>query len=92
MSGKSLTSISIPIDVFQTKSYLERFAYALTFAPYYINKIRSEPNISKIDKLKYITALVFSISIMYLSLEKPFNPILGETFQGIINGDLIFCE
>ena len=25
-------------------------------------------------------------------MEKPFNPILGETYQGYCNGNLIFAE
>ncbi len=31
-------------------------------------------------------------SILYLEMEKPFNPILGETYQGWINGCPITCE
>ena len=30
--------------------------------------------------------------MMYLSMDKPFNPIIGETFQGLINGNLIYAE
>ena len=30
--------------------------------------------------------------VMYLSLEKPFNPILGETYQGFIDGCPVFVE
>lgn len=29
---------------------------------------------------------------MYLSLEKPFNPILGETYQGYVDGCPIYVE
>ena len=31
-------------------------------------------------------------SVLYLSMEKPFNPILGETFQCWINGCPLYAE
>ncbi|MBS1889768.1 MAG: hypothetical protein JST59_00615 [Actinobacteria bacterium] len=31
-------------------------------------------------------------SILYLNMEKPFNPILGETFQGWMNGCPVYME
>ena len=33
-----------------------------------------------------------SFSIAYINLEKPFNPILGETYQGLIEGCPIYAE
>ncbi len=29
---------------------------------------------------------------MYFDIEKPFNPILGETYQGMIDGCPIYAE
>jgi len=42
--------------------------------------------------MKYSLAFGVSSIIMYMSLEKPFNPILGETYQGFINGCPVFAE
>ena len=33
MSGKSLTAISLPIDIFEPRSNLERLAYSFLYAP-----------------------------------------------------------
>ena len=29
---------------------------------------------------------------LYIDMEKPFNPILGETFQGWVNGCPVYAE
>jgi len=39
-----------------------------------------------IEKLAKVVSFGISYSILYISIEKPFNPILGETFQCWING------
>lgn len=33
LSGKSILNISLPVEIFETRSNLERFAYSFTFAP-----------------------------------------------------------
>ena len=38
MKGKSVLSISLPIDVFEPRSNLERYAYSFCFAPIYLEK------------------------------------------------------
>lgn len=35
LAGKSLLSISMPVDVFEYRSNLERMAYSFCFAPVY---------------------------------------------------------
>jgi len=42
--------------------------------------------------MKMTIAFGLSSIVMYLSLEKPFNPILGETYQGFIDGCPVFVE
>lgn len=39
-----------------------------------------------LQKFKNSAAFGISMSPLYLIMEKPFNPILGETFQAWING------
>jgi len=36
VTGKSILNISLPIDIFDTRSNLERFAQAFLFAPTYL--------------------------------------------------------
>lgn len=36
LSGKSILNISLPVEIFETRSNLERFAYAFGFGPKYL--------------------------------------------------------
>lgn len=38
IQGKSIMSISLPVELFETRSHLERLAYNFTFAPHFLNK------------------------------------------------------
>lgn len=42
ISGKSLTSVSMPVDIFETRSNLERFAYSFGYAPIYLEAAAEE--------------------------------------------------
>lgn len=37
-------------------------------------------------------SFVMSNMLINMNLEKPFNPILGETYQAEINGDPLYME
>ena len=43
-----------------------------------------------IEQIKYITAGWFFIFACSPQVTKPFNPILGETYEGIIGGIRIY--
>jgi hypothetical protein len=43
-------------------------------------------------KFKMTTAFGLTMSTLYLQMEKPFNPILGETFQAWIHGCPAYAE
>lgn len=49
-------------------------------------------NMSTIDR--FLNTVIFGMtnSPLYLEMEKPFNPILGETFQCSINGCPAYAE
>ena len=36
--GKSILSISLPVDIFACETNLERFAYSMTYAPVFLEK------------------------------------------------------
>ena len=38
LTGKSLLSVSLPVEIFETRSNLERFAYSFSFAPRYLEE------------------------------------------------------
>ncbi|KAL4482280.1 hypothetical protein ABPG72_018061 [Tetrahymena utriculariae] len=90
LSGKSITSISLPIDIFEPRSNLERFAYSCAFAPIYLKKAAELTD--PIEQMKNCAIYLITTTIMYLDLEKPFNPILGETYQGRLDGYPFYCE
>lgn len=79
IKGYNIINILFPITVYDKRTLLQVFAYEMREAPYLLNKAYyiSDP----IEKLKNMTS--FIISQIYLSLlrVKPFNPLLGETYQ-----------
>lgn len=45
-----------------------------------------------LERMKKMIILHISWCSLALSTQKPFNPILGETYQGFLNGCPIFLE
>jgi hypothetical protein len=74
LQGKSLTTISMPLYIFEKRSNLERMAYSLSFAPQYLEKAAglSDP----VEQMKQAFIFGLSTTIVSLNLQKPFNPIL----------------
>lgn len=79
IKGYNIINFLFPITTYDKRTLLQVLAYELREAPFILNKIIfiSDP----IEKLKFMTSFV--ISQIYLSplRIKPFNPLLGETFQ-----------
>jgi hypothetical protein len=73
-------SISLPIRIFEPRSMLERYADWWCYAPIYLKKAGQSKD--KIEAFKQV--ITFTLSSMFLSTGqmKPFNPLLGETFEG----------
>ena len=99
IQGKSVINISLPVDLFDIKSFLERIAFSYTYAPYFLEPFPSnlDPKSSDFDRpglYQIYQVLCFILSSLHMSIsqKKPFNPILGETFQGWIKGCPIYCE
>ena len=88
LAGKSVLSISLPVQIFSTESNLERLARTFVYAPLVLEKVSN--NESPLEQLKQVLIISLTHSLLYMSMEKPFNPVLGETFQGSINGCPIF--
>ena len=79
IKNQNIINFLFPIITYDKRTLLQVFAYELREAPIILNKIYYISN--PIEKLKYMTS--FIISQIYLSplRIKPFNPLLGETFQ-----------
>ena len=79
IKGQNIINFTFPISVYDKRTLLQVFAYELREAPFILNKVHflQDP----IEKLKTMTS--FLISQLYLSILriKPFNPLLGETYQ-----------
>ena len=74
-SGKSVMNISLPVDIFLSESNLETLAFSMSYAPLLLEPaaLSTDP----LEKLKKITAFGLTNSLLYLRIEKPFNPIIG---------------
>ena len=82
-------SLSLPIRVFEPRSMLERFADWWCFGPIILKKASQQNDFIEGFKL----AIVFAISGLFFSTNqlKPFNPYLGETYQGYYEDGSELC-
>lgn len=88
--GKSIMNMSLPVEMFDKKSMLETVANLMGFFPVFINEAINATNL--VEQIKYVTMAFMFISSCKPNIEKPFNPILGETLQGFIGGIPIYFE
>ncbi|CAD8211443.1 unnamed protein product [Paramecium pentaurelia] len=87
-SGKSIMNISLPVYVFEKQSNLQRYANSLTYLQYLDEAVQKD----YIFQFKNFLPYGYGTIILYLNMWKPFNPILGETYSGFINGCPIYAE
>lgn len=91
MRGQGVVSISLPVRIFETRSALERCADLWTCGLKYL-PLAGTTN-DPIERLKF--AMCFMIGSMYkvCKQQKPFNPILGETYQAHYpDGTAVYME
>jgi hypothetical protein len=82
LTGKSIMNVSLPIKIFEPRSMLEKIGSDFRFVSYYLGKMMEVED--PIERMKIaVTWYIASLQIEPQML-KPFNPILGETFQGTI--------
>jgi len=89
-TGKSIMNISLPVSIFEARSQIEREAYSLLYAPAFLEKAGSITD--KFEQFKLTVSFFVASLHLGVNPEKPFNPIIGETFQGIINGNPVYGE
>lgn len=87
-SGKSILNISLPVTVFSVESNLSLICKSYAFGPLLLERAVKETD--PVHRMKYVATFVVSVGMAYLQMDKPFNPILGETFQAIFDGCLVY--
>ena len=84
--------ISIQIKIFEPLTVHEQYVNAFSFANKFLIPA-SDPNIDAYERFKLCISFVFSGIYIPISQLKPFNPFLGETYQGELpNGAKIYIE
>jgi hypothetical protein len=79
IKGKSIMNVSLPVNIFDKRTLLQVYAYEFSFASFYLS--RAYYCTEAIEKLKWVTVFLFSQLHLSPLQTKPFNPIIGETFQ-----------
>ena len=91
LKGLTLAHISLPIKIFEPRSAIQRLVDMWSFEPLFLNRAAQIKD--PLERFKYVIA--FQLAPLYIcsSQYKPFNPILGETFQGhFADGTQVYCE
>jgi hypothetical protein len=83
-------NISLPIKIFEPRSFLEKVAADFALAPYFLDRAgeMTEP----FDRFKQVVTWLIASCHLEPQMIKPFNPILGETFQGSMGGYKVYVE
>jgi hypothetical protein len=88
--GVNLTKISMPVQLFEKRSFLERLSSNWD----YLDLLMAAANCTDpADRMKYVVGFAISGLCRTMGTDKPFNPILGETYQARYhNGVQVFAE
>lgn len=91
LEGKSTVSLSLPVRIFETRTNLERIVDLFLYAPTFLNAAAEQQN--PVERLKFVIAFAVAGIHHGIGQLKPFNPILGETYQAQLNdGTEVACE
>lgn len=91
LEGKGTVSLSLPVRIFEPRTNLERAVDLFLYGPTLLNMAADQSD--PLERFKFVMA--FAVAGLHLSVGqlKPFNPILGETFQAKLSDDTeVFCE
>ena len=84
VKGKSIMNTSLPIQIFDEISFLERLCIGFTYGPIFLEKAAKLT--SPVERFKLNMAFSIGAYLTFMQMQKAFNPILGETYQGLIDG------
>jgi len=78
-SGNGVVGVSLPIRIFEPRSLCERISDIWGFSHAYLDKA-SNINNNPLERFKLVITFVISGLHLMVNPNKPFNPILGETY------------
>ena len=90
MESKRVLNISLPVFMFDKRTLQMGFAYEQKYAPIFLTKAAYSND--KIERLKWVTTYLMSCLHFSVIQIKPFNPIIGETFQCRIGNFDLYIE
>jgi hypothetical protein len=91
IEGKGIVGLSLPVRIFEARSSIERICDLFKYSSHYLS--RAAATDEPVERIKFILGFVISAVPMTLSQWKPFNPLLGETFQAtFVDGTTLECE
>lgn len=88
--GKELSKITMPVHWNEPISLLQRISEYMNYS----HLLRSAPDLDDpVLRLQHVaTFAVSALASNFLRMGKPFNPLLGETYQLEQDGFRIVCE
>jgi hypothetical protein len=91
VEGKDLVNLSMPVGIFEPRSFLERLADGWAFLPSAIDLASREAD--PVRRLKLVATGVLAGLHLKCEQAKPFNPILGETYEAVYEaGHRLYVE
>ena len=84
--------ISLNVKIFEPKTILERYTDTFSYANTFLIPA-SSPKLTSYERFKLVIAFEFSGIYIGCNQLKPFNPFVGETYQGELpNGAKLYVE
>uniref|UniRef100_W8CAI3 Oxysterol-binding protein n=1 Tax=Ceratitis capitata TaxID=7213 RepID=W8CAI3_CERCA len=88
--GKELSKVTMPVTLNEPLSFLQRICEYMEYAEI-LNQASNEEDPA--DRMKFVaTFAVSALASNWERVGKPFNPLLGETYEFQRNGFKIVCE
>ncbi|XP_054091107.1 oxysterol-binding protein-related protein 2 isoform X2 [Zeugodacus cucurbitae] len=88
--GKELSKVTMPVTLNEPLSFLQRICEYMEYAEI-LNQAAEEEDPA--DRMKHVaTFAVSALASNWERIGKPFNPLLGETYELQTNGFKILCE
>ena len=85
--GKPNQYKGFPLKYFESMSYVERICEWFTNFPHFLSEKSLKNNTDPVYRLRMAARAVITTVYMTVKPSKPFNPILGETYQGYMTLD-----
>ena len=90
LTGKSILNVSFPVFIFDKRTLHQAFCHEHRLAPFYLTRAAHSPDV--LERLKWVTVHLISFLHLTTTQIKPFNPLIGETFQCRIGNLKLYLE